>query len=511
MKQILRKIPALFMVLVLLCSCSEKAPENKKVIKGGTMRLQMRLTESFNPLTSDKESVRNALSLCYEPLFKINDKIAPEGVLAKSCKISDDSMSAIVSLKDSVKWHDGKAFTAGDVVYTINQLKEIYDSVYAGCVTPIENAEAIDAGTVRLTFNRPYARIAYSLHFPIIPSHAKNLDTKITGTGPYMMDEYLTAGLLKLKSFDLWHFGKVKCEKVEISVIRDKKTAEAAFNTGIIDAVTGESIDLSNYALKGGERSARYPSSNFEFMAFNNSSGIFSSKEMRTAISMAIDRSEIVNEAYGGGAAAANSPLHPKAEIAAPSPVFAEYNKEVCFETLFYEGYSMNEKTGLLTNEKGETISFSILVNKDNSYRIKCAELIVNHLKQAGIGARVQAEEFENYLSLISSKNFDAYLGGTKLLNLYDYEFMFSEGGSLNNYGCVGEEMQAALLSIASSPSDDALENAAKNFEDVFVREQPICGIAYLSDVLISSDIVKGSLLPSPGFPYAGISGWSIS
>ena len=511
MRRILAKTMAAVMGIILLCSCSgNKAPkENKNKSGEGIVKLQMRLTESFDPLKNENESVCNVLSLCYEPLFRINEKIAPEGVLAKNCKISDDCMSAIISLKDSVKWHDEKAFTAGDVVYTIERIKEMPDSVYSLCVMPIESAEAIDAGTVRLNFNRPYARIAYSLYFPIVPSHAGQLDEKIVGTGPYMIDDYIVASQLVLKSFDLWHAGQAKNSRIEISLIRDKKTAETAFNTGIIDAITGNSIDLKNYALKSGERSARYPSASYEFIAFNNTGGIFKSRQMRSAVSLAIDREAISKDIYAGLAAAANAPIHPQAASAAPSPVFMEYNKEVAFETFFYEGYSLNNETGMLANEKGETISFTILVNSDNSYRVSCAELIASQLRQAGIDAKVRSEEFSVYTDLILKKSFDAYLGGTKLGNLYDYEFLLSKQGSLNNYGYEGEEMELALMEIAQSPTEDSLENAVKNFEEVFMREQPVCGIVYLSDVLIASDLVRGSLRPSPGFPYAGVAGWS--
>lgn len=508
----IKKVTALFMVLMLLCGCSggEISDKNKKGKNGGIIKLQMGITDSFNPLTNEKQSVRDALSLCYEPLFRLNNEMMPEGVLAKSCKISDDGMSAIISLKESVKWHDEKLFTAGDVVYTINKIKEADFSVYSSLVAPIETAEAIDASAVRLTFNRPYARIAYSLYFPIVPSHAKALESKITGTGPYMMEDYVTQSVLNLTSFDLWHLGEVKCKKAEVYVIRDKTTAETALNTGVINAVTGESIDLSNYALKSGERSARCPSSSYEFMAFNNNAGIFSSRQMRTAVSMAIDRGSILNEVYGGFASAANPPLHPEASAAPPSAAFSEYNKEAALETFFYEGYSVNGETGRLTNEKGEGISFSILVNEDNSSRISCAQLMATQLGQLGIDVSVQIEKFDEYLKLIEKRSFDAYIGGTRLSNIYDYEFLFSPEGSLNNYGYSSEEMQAALLEIATAPTDDSLQNAVKNFEEVFMREQPISGIAYLSDMLIAADSVRGSLLPCPGFPYAGISGWSI-
>ena len=81
-----------------------------------TITLHMRVSESFNPLAVTHHSVRDAFSLCYEPLFTVNDKIEAEGVLAQDIVVSDDCMTAVVNLKDSVLWHDGVSLTGSDVV-----------------------------------------------------------------------------------------------------------------------------------------------------------------------------------------------------------------------------------------------------------------------------------------------------------------------------------------------------------------------------------------------------------
>ena len=114
----------------------------------------------------------------------------------------------------------------------------------------------------------------------------------------------------------------------------------------------------------------------------------------------------------------------------------------------------------------------------------------------------VEEKEFEDYLNSVNSGSYDAYLGVTALGNMFDFEFLLSETGELNTYGYKNEYMELALSAIANAPTRESLENAALNFEEIFEREQPLCGILYLSDVLITTDAAKGSFAPCMNMAY---------
>jgi len=78
------KYIAILMVMILFfTSCGHGDNEAGKKGDGMTITLHMRVSESFNPLAVTHHSVRDAFSLCYEPLFTVNDKIEAEGVLAQ--------------------------------------------------------------------------------------------------------------------------------------------------------------------------------------------------------------------------------------------------------------------------------------------------------------------------------------------------------------------------------------------------------------------------------------------
>lgn len=510
-KNIHRYIALISAILLIFCGCSgknkgdtgNKGPET-------TITLQMRQSDSFNPLSVTHHSVRDALSLCYEPLFVIGDSIVPEGVLATGVEVSADCLSAVVILKDSALWHDGVSVTSADVVHTINLLQENPSLAYSECVRYIESATAIDAYSLRLKLSRPYGQISYSLTFPIVAAHNKNPDEKIIGTGPYKYSGYVPATTLELVKNDKWHGGEASFTNANVAIIRDDMAATTAFNTGLISAVTGGSYDMENATPKSNSRSTMYPSSEYEYMALNHKNEFFSSQTVRSAVSSAIDRSAVVKECYMGAALEANAPIHPGAMDMAESTVLSQYSLSNAAELLFLEGYSIPEGEQLLKNSEGKKFSFELLVNEENQNRIKTAELIAQQLFLAGIEVNVKALPFDDYAQRISIGKFDAYIGGTRLNNLYDYEFLLASDGELNNYNYDGKDISLALEGLSLASNADAMNNAVFNFEEVFLREQPVCGLVFKMNTLLTAENIIGKLLPNMNSPYRNINGWSL-
>ncbi len=511
LKQKIYRITAVLISLCIVFSGCEKEEKPQETKQTADITFQMKMTESFNPLVAESQSVRDALSLCYEPLFALDEKMMPYGVLADSITVSEDCMSAIVTLKESVLWHDGISFTSADVVHTINTIKNNSASPYYKCVEYIETAQSLEPLSFKMNFSKPYGQIIYSLYFPVIASHNKKPDEKIIGTGPYSVDSYAAAVSLNLKKNIGWHGDLPTCENLVISIVRDNEVATSAFNSGNVSAITSGSYDLQNDMPKNDPKMTQYPSKQYEFIAFNHKKGIFSSDAVRIAVSSAIDRSAIVADAYQTFAQEANVPIHPSMEKMAATSVGSQYNLSNAEEMLFFEGYSMNESTGVLQNDEGKKLSFSLLVNKENIYRVKAAEMLCSQLFLAGIEVKVKELDFKTYSSEISKGNYDAYLGGTILSNLYDFGFLLSENGSLNNFGYKSEYMNAALEALSKAPTEDDLATALISFDDVFLSEQPVCGIAFTKDVLMTAKNISGKLSPLPGYPYGNINKWKVS
>ena len=509
-----RKFYRILAVVLMLClcitGCSGKNGDNKVEEDTKAIILQMQIPTTFNPLMAEKQSVRDAFSLCYEPLFVLNGKLQPEGVLAESAVVSSDCMSALVKLKDSVLWHDGIKMTSADVVHTVEFIKANPDSPYYECVKNIDTVVVIDPLSLKISFTKPYAQMIYSLYFPIIASHNTEPEEKIIGTGPYVYDSYAEAVVLNLKKNDKWHGGDALCENVTVNVIRDNEVATSAFNIGSINVITSAAFDSENSTPKQDTKLTQYPSLQYEFIMFNHTRKNLSSSVVRAAISNCIDRSAIVEESYFGCGVAANTPIHPKSATMAESSVGSQYDLSGARENLFLEGYSLNEATGLLQNENGEKLSFRLLVNKENQSRVKAAYQLASQLFLAGIEITVTEVKFDKYISEIKSGNYDAYIGGVTLSNAYDFEFFFALNGGITTREYSSDLLNAAMQAIAMSPSDGELSTALVSFEEAFQREQPLCGLVFKNDTLYTANIVKGKLAPYPGAPYKNADDWEI-
>lgn len=512
MKKVIKYVSVAVAIALLFTGCNS----DKNKSGGNTAQntaplvLQVREFSSFNPFTVSNHTVRDAFFLCYEPLFTVGENMQLEGVLASTIQVSDDCKSAVITLKDSASWHDGVKFTSADVAHTISLLFSNPTWEYADCVKYIDSVQTISPVSLRLNLTRPYSQIGYSLYFPIVAAHNANLEENMIGTGAYRFEKYQTSTLLEFKSYDKWHGGEALCPSVSVSVIRDNESATTAFNTGLINTITSDSFDLHNFTPKSNSRTTAYPSNNYEYMAFNHSRSVFSSSAVRCAVSTALDRSTIVKECYAGNAYAANAPVHPLSGFLSEASVLSQYSLTGAEEMLFLEGYSLDERTNVMKNEKGEALSFDILVNEENPDRIKTAESIQNQLSLLGVAVTVTKLSFEEYEEKIRMGSYDAYIGGIRFSNLYDYEVLLAQTGKLNTTDYHDEYMALALAALGASPSEDSLSDAVLNFDEVFTREQPICGLCYRSDILITAENVLGKLQPKMNFPYKNIANWSI-
>ena len=80
----------------------------------------------------------------------------------------------------------------------------------------------------------------------------------------------------------------------------------------------------------------------------------------------------------------------------------------------------------------------------------------------------------------------------------------------IHQHGGGGSDyMELALSALCSAPTGDSLSDAAFNFEEVFLREQPVCGLVFRSEYLMTSQNVLGKLMPTINAPYRNIYRWS--
>ena len=88
--------------------------------------------DTINPILSKNKNVQNITKLIYEPLVNLTSDYKAEACLAKEWA-KESGNSYLIKLRENVRWSDGQAFTAEDVKFTIDRLKDT-DTIYSANV-----------------------------------------------------------------------------------------------------------------------------------------------------------------------------------------------------------------------------------------------------------------------------------------------------------------------------------------------------------------------------------------
>lgn len=265
---------------------------------------------------------RNLKSGEYEPL------------LAKSYKWVDNKTLEF-ELREDVKFHDGSAFDADDVVYTVNFVADEDNGVLTQAnVNFLASAEKLDQYKVRINLKEPFpAALAYLAqavfmmpdgHYEDAPANAEGKKdygaTKPIGTGPYMIEEVNAGENVVMKRFPDYikdgPKGTPAIENLTYRTIKEMNTQIAELLTGGIDWIWDVPKDQAEQLEGMGPVTVKNAKTmRISYMAFDvdgdSTSKHFSDKKVREAVAHAINRPSIVKNLVGPAAEVIHSACHP--------------------------------------------------------------------------------------------------------------------------------------------------------------------------------------------------------
>ena len=229
----------IFLLLLIFClglgGCGKKEEQTKKkttateevgiASKDAMLTLSMRIPETLNPLLNREETVDRILKLLFLPLLDFDESGKACPAVAQNWEFSADGRSLSVNLNSNIRWQDGTALTADDVVYSVNTLRNApEDAVYKQVMNYVSGCSKTGTNSVVITFRDSFSSNIDALRFPIIPagyySGQSDTGTKPVGDGPYEMESYQQASEMKLKA-SASYYGSTPL----ISEIRVKMTA----------------------------------------------------------------------------------------------------------------------------------------------------------------------------------------------------------------------------------------------------------------------------------------------
>lgn len=240
----------------------------------------------------------------------INESLEPMPQLAEKLVSDEANRVWTVFLRPGVKFHDGTSLNAEAVIKSVERLKNRVKFDEYGTFLALEKVEAAGEHTVRFTFKQPEpafpAKVAYH-GCPVFSPQSFDDGRKISfpyGTGPFKFVEHKKGdSLVVVRNDDYWG-GKPKLEKVIFKVVPDPSTRLAALQTGEIQAVADVGGILPEQArvVKGDPNLVLLsrPVTTTHYLLFNNKRPPFNDVRLRRAVSLAVDRTQLVKEVLNG-------------------------------------------------------------------------------------------------------------------------------------------------------------------------------------------------------------------
>lgn len=429
---------------------------------GGRVVVSLRAEpKTLNPLTAADSPSREVIGAMQADLIHINRGTQlTEPALAKSWKISPDSLRYTLTLRRGLRFSDGHPCDADDVLFTFrvyldeNVHATQRDQLIVGG-KPI-TVRKLDERTVVFEFAKPHgAEERLFDGFEILPRHLLEkpyeegklgqlwtLSTPASewaGLGPFRLKEYVAGQKLVLERNPYYWKTDSKgnrlpyLDELDFLFVPSADAQVLRFQSGETDIITrlgAENFSVLSRQQRGYTMADAGPGLEFNFLFFNlNDPSDKTSPEMarklkwfrdvrfRQAVSAAIDREAIVRLVYQGRGAPLWGPVTPGdrrwVDTSLPHPARSLERARALLKEAGFSWRAATDGAPSLVDPDGRPVEFSILTSSSNADRLKMATLIQDDLKQLGMHAQVVPMEFRSLIDRVTqTKEYDACVLG---------------------------------------------------------------------------------------------------
>lgn len=504
---------------------------------------------SFNPLFTDDLVSDQIAELLFphlvEPEFDYARGILSfSPFLASSWEFSRDSSEIAFLLRRDAFWSDGVRVTARDVQFSF----ELYaDTVVAsvrqgvtqhlrrqqGRVNVATSVVPTSDSTIVFRFEKGSATHLFDLGVPLIPHHvldtvprahlrSHRFNTAPITSGPFLLERRVPLQQIVLRANrNGWCGITPKVTRLVFKVLPEYQTRVAQLESGEVDIVTGLRVEDADPLLRQ-ERVALVSTvgRDYDFIGWNHidpqvyraSRGrtiephpLFGSKNVRRALTMAIDRTAIVRaylgkhgqEAFGG-----ISPLFAWAYNDTLKPL--PFDLERSARLLEKEGWRDADGDGVL-EKAGRRFAFTLKIASGNPLRDVIATVVQQQLKQVKIDMKIERVERSTFWNALIERKYDAWIAGFRLPLQLQLDVWWNSNLQRSPFNLVGfrhprvDEILERVRSLKRQEDGAALW---KEFQALVHEEQPYTFLFWINDLVAVSKRVRGTQIGIFGPTY---------
>lgn len=454
---------------------------------------------SLDPIKGNGGTDHVVLFSFYDTLISFtNDSLEPAPGLAESWDVSNP-LKVILNLRSDVKFHDGTDVDAEAVKFNLDRARGEGSNI-ASDVASIADVRVVDDLTVEIELSRPDVGLLMVLTdragMMVSPKAEAEGDLELepVGAGPWSFSDWKRGNSISGEAFaDYWDGGAVVAPKITYKILTDPKTRATSLTSGQQD-IAMEVAASDSDSIEKGQNTELHASDRLYLsqIYLNVASDELKDPRVRRALSLGLDRQEIVDAAYFGRATASSSWM-PQAHWAAPgADVDYQFNPD--------EARSLLEEAGV-----GDGFGFEIVVHQDPVI-VRLAEIIQAAWEKIGVELKlVPREPVQGNVDYFDDKKRPALLAAWtgRPDPAQTYRALFLGDGYFNT----GDKDTPGLeeLLIKSDAASDQSERAAILDEaaKAIYEDTPMIPMAFVELLIGTSKNVQGfesNLLGKPKF-----------
>ncbi len=507
-----------------------KADESSdEPVYGGTFRYYITNPVAIEPFGAEENQGVEVMFNTYDPLCVYDfDKGAVVGLTAESWEVNEAADEFTFHIRPEAKFHNGQPVTSADFKYSWERLVNAYfqpqpsslgyklsqvggaDEMMNGTGTELD-VECPDDQTFIVHLKAPFADFASIVcerATAPVPAGCtdttedyQNFQKHPIGNGCFMVDDdgWVDGQYIRLVPFDDYWGDKPYVDDIIFHIMTSDDTAWTEFQAGNLDFLIipsghfneakqlyGESPD--GYTCNPGEQAIFGDETSIYYLICNNLDETMSNRELRIAISYAVDRQAICDTVLQGTRSPATNML------AASIPGAVEGSWQYAQPTKDVEAANeWFEKAGYPADENGKRdlkLTFSTNTGSSNE---DIMQMVMADLEAVGVSCELNLQEWAAYIDSLQDSDYQiGRLGWTIQVPYADavLQPIFYTGSGDNNSNYTNPEFDAAIDAARQIVDDDERAAAYQAANLIVAEDFPVIPMFYYKHTYVSSDRV---------------------
>ena len=478
-----------------------------------------------NPVMASTEADKDLVKLLFSKISQLADKI----------ELAKDGRTWNVRLKENLHWQDGEKLTSDDVIFTIGKIQDPQTSSPLSVSWQGVAVERLSELELQLSLVTPYAFFSDTLeNLYVLPKHLfadtppanwhlSDYNLQPIGSGPYKFAGYEKRpdGFIYLYKLEAWdeYFGDTPhIQNFNFQFFSQKSDLIKNFNSGQVDGMAGlETEDLIQIKRPYEEIPFHLPS---YYAVFLNQSKNLPLKDIavRQAMSFAVSRENLINEALGGRGEKVFGPVPPNTEYFDPAIESATTSADAASGTLDAAGWKMNADGVREKTVKNAKIPLELnLVVPQADFLIKTAKFLKESWEKVGFRTNLNVLSLEDANTAKNNRDYEMLLFGNVLgrgLNLFAFWHSSQRFSPFENLSLYNNKKADSLIeSIQQEMDGDKRKAEFGQLQNIIANDYPAVFLYSPDYTYVASKNLHGAeekLIAEPADIFADVAAWYL-